>query len=109
MTPRVKLIVNVPISHADAVRKAIGDAGGGRTGDYSHCSFTVRGIGRFTPGPNAKPFIGKPGEPAEVEEEQVQVDIDPPDLKKVIAAMKAAHPYEEIGYEIYKVLTEEGE
>jgi hypothetical protein len=35
MTDKVKLAVHVPESHADSVRQAIGEAGGGKIGNYS--------------------------------------------------------------------------
>ena len=107
MGARYKLIVNVPLSHADAVRKALGDAGAGRVGTYSHCSFSVRGQGRFTPLDGANPHIGSIGTPEVVEEEQIQVDVNDEDIKPVLAALKAAHPYEEIGYEIYRLADED--
>lgn len=102
---RYKLVVNVPASHADAVRKAMGDAGAGRAGHYAHCSFSIRGTGRFTSEPGANPHIGRIGIPETVEEEQIQVDVMKEDMKPALAAMIAAHPYEEIGYEIYPVLS----
>lgn len=49
MNTRVKVIVTVPVAHADAVRKALGDAGAGVFGNYKHCSFSVVGTGRFLP------------------------------------------------------------
>lgn len=107
MVNRYKLIVNVPVTHADAVRKAMGDAGAGRVSLYQDCSFSVRGVGRFTPRPGANPHIGAIGIPETVEEEQIQVDIMKDDVKAVVAAMKDAHPYEEIGYELYPVLSED--
>ena len=81
---------------------ALGNAGAGRVGNYSHCSFSVRGTGRFTPLTGATPHIGSVGTPEQVEEEQVQVDVDEADLEQVLAALRAAHPYEEIGYDIYE-------
>ena len=102
---RYKLVVNVPVSHADAVRKAMGEAGAGRVERYSNCSFSIRGTGRFTPEEGASPHIGRIGLPETVEEEQIQVDVMKDDMKTVLSAMIAAHPYEEIGYEIYPVLS----
>jgi hypothetical protein len=46
MQKRVMIVVNVPEDEADALRKAIGDAGGGKLGNYSYCSFSIRGKGR---------------------------------------------------------------
>lgn len=97
-----KLLVNTPLSHAEAVRKAMGDAGAGQVGHYSHCSFSVRGTGRFLPHAGATPHIGQIGQLESVEEEQIQVDVPAGKLQSVIAAMKSAHPYEEIGFEIYE-------
>ncbi len=100
---RLKLIVNVPLTHVEAVRKALGDAGAGRVRNYSHCSFSIRGTGRFTPLAGANPHIGAVGTPEVVEEEQIQVDVMQSDIAAVLAAMRAAHPYEEIGYEVYEL------
>ena len=97
---RVKLVVHVPLSHADVVRQAMGDAGGGKLGEYSHCTFSVRGIGRYKPSDSANPFIGQPGEYSSVEEERIEMPVDRSVLSKVIAAMKKAHPYEEVVYDV---------
>lgn len=102
MSKLYKLLVNTPLSHADAVRKALGDAGAGQVGHYSHCSFSIRGTGRFIPNEAANPHIGAAGRLEAVEEEQIQVDVREDCLKAVLAAMRAAHPYEEIGFEVYE-------
>lgn len=102
MTKLYKLVVNVPLTHADAVRSAIGNAGAGQVGNYSHCSFTVKGTGRFMPNDKANPHIGTAGKLESVEEEQIQVDVAADIIADVIKAMKAAHPYEEIGFEVYE-------
>jgi hypothetical protein len=107
MSQRYKLIVNVPVTHADAVREAMAAAGAGRYGAYSHCSFSLRGTGRFMPGPEAKPYLGERGKLETVEEEQIQVDVQHEDMKAVLSAMKQAHPYEVIGHEIH-LLVDEG-
>ena len=56
-----KIVVTVPVESADNVRQVIGEAGGGKIGNYSFCSFSVRGIGRFLPGEGAHPAIGEVG------------------------------------------------
>ncbi len=58
MDELVKIVVYVPLSHADAVRQALGEAGAGKIGDYSFCSFSSRGIARFKPEEGADPAIG---------------------------------------------------
>ena len=102
-TPRAKIVVYVPLSHADAVRRAIGEAGGGRLGKYSFCSFSVRGVGRFKPGEGARPHIGTVGQLEEVEEERIEVTCDRPLVEAVIAAVKKAHPYEEVALDVYSL------
>ena len=94
--PRLHALVTyVPESHADAVLTAIGDAGAGRIGNYSHCSFTVRGMGRFTPLAGAEPYLGAVGQPERVEEVRVECVVESEKLDDVVLALRAAHPYEE--------------
>lgn len=100
---RYKLIVFVPISHADAVREAMGEAGAGRFGNYSFCSFSTRGTGRFRPEAGANPAIGEIGKPETVEEERIEVICSEATLDPVITAIKSVHPYDEIAYEVYRL------
>src|SRR4051794_28564760 len=58
LTESVLFVVNVPVEHADAVRKAMHEAGAGQFGNYSHCSFSYRGVGRFMPDEAAEPAMG---------------------------------------------------
>src|SRR3989344_9481571 len=55
----VTIVVTVPETHANAVREAMGRAGAGKLGDYSYCSFSVKGIGRFLPNKGSHPHLGK--------------------------------------------------
>lgn len=90
-----KVVVYVPLQHADAIRQAIGEAGGGRIGNYSHCSFSSRGIGRFVPHEGAKPVVGEAGKLEEVEEERIEFVCEETCLQDVLVAIRAVHPYEE--------------
>lgn len=72
MSKLVKIVVFVPKTHTDVVRQAMGDAGAGRIGNYSHCSFSIDGIGRYKPTERAKPFIGEVGKFEEVTEERIE-------------------------------------
>jgi hypothetical protein len=96
-----KLVFTVPLSHADVVREAIGKVGAGRLGDYSFCSFSTRGVGRFIPNADAHPHIGEAGTLEQVEEERVECNVSAEVLDNVIAALKRTHPYEEIAYDLY--------
>lgn len=98
---KYKLVVYVPVKNADAVREAIGNAGGGKSGKYSFCSFSTKGTGRFKPEKGAQPAIGKVGELTSVEEERIEVTLDKDIVGNVIAAIKRVHPYEEIAYDLY--------
>jgi len=97
----VKLVVTVPESHADVVREAMAKAGAGDIGNYSFCSFSSKGIGRFKPKKGAHPAIGKVGELELVEEERIEATCHRDVLNDVIAAIKRVHPYEEIALDIY--------
>ncbi len=106
MNKKIKLVVFVPKSHADVVRKAIGDAGGGKMGNYSHCTFTIKGDGRWLPLKGSNPTIGKLGELSEEEEERIEFDCEKKLAKKVISAIRKVHPYEEVAINIYPLLSE---
>lgn len=103
---QVKIVVFVPKTHTDIVRQAMGDAGAGKIGKYSHCSFSSDGIGRFKPLDGAKPFIGEVGKAEEVVEERIEFVCDRSKAKEVIAAMRKVHPYEEVAFDIYPLLSE---
>ena len=77
------------------VREAMFAAGGGHIGDYSHCSWSVSGTGQFLPHEGASPAIGSVGAVQRVPEDRVEV-IAPAGLRsRVLAALRAAHPYED--------------
>lgn len=99
--PSYKLVVYVPLDHADRIREAIGAAGGGKLGKYSFCSFSVKGIGRFKPEEGAEPHIGSVGKREEVEEDRIEVTCDAAVVGNVVAAIRRVHPYEEIVMDIW--------
>jgi len=107
MEEMVKVVVFVPLTHSDSVRKAIGDAGAGNIGNYSHCSFSSKGTGRFFPKEGANPNIGKVGKAEEVEEERIETICPREMAKSVIAAIKKVHPYEEVALDVYPLINEE--
>ena len=106
MSNLVKVVVFVPVTHADMVGKAMGDAGAGNIGNYDYCSFSSKGIGRFHPLKGANPTIGKVGKFEEVEEERIETVCPKEKVKAVIEAMKKVHPYEEVAFDIYPLLDE---
>ena len=101
MVEIVKLVVFVPVSHGDAVRKVMGDAGAGIIGNYTFCTFTTVGVGRFKAGEGANPSVGKVGALEEVVEERIETVCRKDIVKEVIAAIKKVHPYEEAPIDVY--------
>lgn len=104
---RVKIGTTVPVEDADKLRNALGEAGAGKIGEYSFCSFSVTGKGRFKPSENADPHIGEAGRLEVVEEERIEVACERAMAKQVIVALKAAHPYEEAIIEITPLIDED--
>jgi dinuclear metal center YbgI/SA1388 family protein len=98
---RVKLVVFVPVEATSKVLDSIASAGGGVIGEYSHCSFRVRGTGTFLPSESAQPVVGEKGALNEVEEDRLEVVIPRDRLEASVDAMKNAHPYEEVAYDVY--------
>ncbi len=99
----VKLAVFVPVEYKDIVQTAIGNAGAGQIGNYSHCSFSVIGAGQFLPLAEAKPFKGKCGVLETVNEIRLETILPAKFLNKVVKAMLKVHPYESVGYDVYSL------
>lgn len=98
-----KLVVYVPVEKAEDVKQALGDAGAGAIGNYSHCTFSSSGTGEFLPNESANPYIGQQGKLESVKEERIET-IFPVHLeKRILSAMFKSHPYEEIAYDIYRL------
>jgi hypothetical protein len=103
---RVKIVTFAPVKDADKIRQALGEAGAGQIGEYSFCSYSTVGKGRFTPSKRAHPHIGEPGTQEVVEEERIEVVCDRAHAQAVIDAMKKAHPYEEVAFDVYPLILE---
>ena len=96
----MKMMVFVPVENAGKVREAIFEAGAGKIGNYSECSFSVTGTMTFRPGEGTTPYLGEVGKREISPEEKIEA-IFPAYLKdKVVAAMTEVHPYEEDAYDI---------
>lgn len=95
-----KLEVYVPKTHTETVKEALFEAGAGNIGFYDECSFTIAGAGTFRPMEGSDPFSGQKNIRENAEEEMVSVIFE--DFRKVsiISAMKSAHPYEEVAYQL---------
>jgi hypothetical protein len=99
-----KLIVFVPEAALDAVRDALFEAGAGRIGDYTRCSWYTRGTGTFLGGSGTEPALGEPRREERVPELRLET-VYPEELHgDVIAALRRAHPYEEPAFDVYALL-----
>jgi dinuclear metal center YbgI/SA1388 family protein len=95
-----KIVTYVPVADAERMLDALSAAGAGTIGDYSRCGYLGEGVGTFTPGAGTSPTIGTPGVVEHVTETRVET-IAPRRLRRaVIAALVAAHPYEEPAYDV---------
>ncbi len=104
---RVKIVTFAPSENADEIRRALGDAHAGELGEYSYCSFSSQGFGRYLPSEIANPHIGERGEFAKTAEERIEVTCERKFAKRAIEMMKAAHPYEEVAFDIYPLIEED--
>ena len=100
---RVKLVWFVPEDALDATRDAVVAAGGGRIGDYERCSWYTAGTGTFLGGEETEPAIGEPGREERVPELRVESVVPEERVEEAVAALRAAHPYEEPAYDVYRL------
>ncbi len=93
-----KLVTFVPVSEAEQVFSALSAAGAGAIGNYDQCSFQQEGTGTFRPNQDANPHIGKRMQLEKVSEMRLEMLLPVYLQQKVLAALRQAHPYEEVAY-----------
>ncbi|MCF6170766.1 MAG: Nif3-like dinuclear metal center hexameric protein [Bacteroidales bacterium] len=96
-----KLVVFCPVAHLAPVRSAMFAAGAGQIGNYSDCSFNISGTGSFKALAGSDPFVGEQGKLHEEDEIRIETVVPDYRLPGVVGAMIAAHPYEEVAYDVY--------
>ena len=96
----VKLVAYVPNDHLETVRTAIFAAGAGEIGNYDQCSYSSAGAGTFRGNENSVPFVGSAGQMHTEPEIRLETIVPRHLMGKVVAALKAAHPYEEVAYDL---------
>lgn len=96
-----KLAFFVPTEDAESVKEAVFETGAGRIGDYEACCFQTQGTGQFRPLQGADPHIGEVGELTYVDELKVELVCEDDRIQAAIAALKLAHPYEEVAYDVW--------
>ena len=98
-----KLVTFCPADHADKVREALFKAGAGKIGGYDQTSFNSAGIGSFRALEGAKPYVGELGKQHLENEIRIET-VFPRHLEgPLIHALKTAHPYEEVAFDIYNI------
>lgn len=96
-----KLVVFVPMAHAEAVRNAMFAAGAGSIGNYDECSFGLEGQGTFRGGAGSDPYVGAKGVRHTEPEVRIETVLHAPMERSVVQALLKAHPYEEVAYDLY--------
>ncbi|MFM9051250.1 MAG: Nif3-like dinuclear metal center hexameric protein [Bacteroidota bacterium] len=101
-----KLITFCPLAHTENVLNALFSAGAGSIGDYDECSFTSKGIGSYRPLKGSAPFIGQHGVRQNEQEERLEVIFEFWKEQDILSALRSAHPYEEVAYDLYALENE---
>ncbi len=104
-----KLVVYVPENSWQTLAEALWEAGAGSIGNYDECSFRAAGKGTFRPSSNANPSIGEIGQRHEEGEFRLECIIESDKVAKVLKAMQANHPYEEVAYDLFSLENEHAE
>lgn len=104
-----QLVFFVPKAHKDQVMQAVFAAGAGQIGNYKDCSFQSEGWGTYTPSQNSNPFLGQRGIAHAEQEVRVEVILASFQSNQIVAAMKQAHPYEEVAYHLTSLENENQE
>ncbi|MDX9874781.1 MAG: NGG1p interacting factor NIF3 [Spongiibacteraceae bacterium] len=99
-----QLVFYVPESHLEKVKEAIFATGAGRIGDYEACCWQTLGKGQFRPLPGSDPYVGDTGKLEQVDEWKVELVCEDHLVEQAVAALKAAHPYEEPAYQVWRTL-----
>ncbi len=104
-----KLVTFVPQENKEAVLTALYEAGAGQIGNYTNCSFTTSGTGTFLPNESANPHLGAVNQLEKVTEGRIEV-IFPGYLEsRIMAALRKAHPYEEVAHYLSRLENENQE
>ena len=103
---KVKIFVTIPTENVSEVRNALGNTKAGIIGNYTHCTYSVKGVGTFKPNDSANPHIGQANVLEFVSEDKLEIICNVEDVKETIKVLRSAHPYEEPGIDIVPLLDE---
>lgn len=105
---QVKVVAFAPEDSVEYLVAAMTEAGAGRIGNYERCFFRAGGTGSFTAAPGASPVVGGAGKTTTAPETRVEILAPKSVQGEVIAALVAAHPYEEPAFDVYDVSSNHG-
>ena len=103
---RVKIFVTIPNENVEDVRNAVCQIGAGVIGNYTYCTYSVKGVGTFVPNEDANPHFGTKNKLEFVQEEKLEFICDINNVKNVIKAIRNSHPYEEPAIDIVPLIDE---
>ncbi len=90
-----KLEIFVPRTHLEPLRAALTAVDAGHIGKYDSCLSVTETVGWWRPLPGADPYDGTVGQLCSAPEYKVEVTCRADRLRQTLAAVRAAHPYEE--------------
>ncbi len=96
-----KLVVFCPSNHAEGLRSALFQAGGGHIGNYDSCSFNLEGTGTFRANEYANPFVGEINELHSEAETRIEMIFPQHIERRIVDTLLKNHPYEEVAFDIY--------
>jgi dinuclear metal center YbgI/SA1388 family protein len=97
-----KLVTYTKPENVNQIKQAMFEAGGGNIGNYENCSFISSGIGSYKGNENSNPVIGEKNVLQTEAEIKVEVIFEKYLQNNIISALKKAHVYEEVAYEVYE-------
>lgn len=98
-----KLAFFVPEADLEPVKQALFDIGAGKIGDYDCCCWQVKGLGQFRPLVGSNPHIGSQSSLERIEEWKVELVCKDDLIRAAVTALKQAHPYEEVAYDVWQL------
>lgn len=104
-----KLVTFAPHTHAGNIRDALFKAGAGHIGNYSECSFNAEGYGTFKGNDLTNAFVGEKNQRHQEPETRIEVLFPSRLESSLVSALKSAHPYEEVAYDIVQLSNEHQE
>jgi dinuclear metal center YbgI/SA1388 family protein len=97
-----RLVTFVPEEAVEKVAEALFAAGAGRIGAYRECSFRSVGEGTFFGEEGTHPRVGEPQRRETVREVKLETTLPASLAGAVVAALRAAHPYEEPAFDLLR-------